>query len=96
MQILTFFLSLTITIHNINCTLYWEKIVDSLSYNLPTKPPPRRDAAIAYDIERNRIVLFGGRQTMNGDLQAALMPVLFDDTWEFSLETSQLIIKYFL
>ena len=89
MRLLTFLLSLIILIQDISCTLYWEKIVDSLSYNLPTKPPPRRDAAIAYDIERNRIVLFGGRQTMNNDLQAALMPVIFDDTWEFSLEKSR-------
>lgn len=89
MRLLTFLLSLIILIKDISCTLYWEKIVDSLSYNLPTKPPPRRDAAIAYDIERNRIVLFGGRQTMNNDLQAALMPVIFDDTWEFSLEKSR-------
>jgi len=70
-------------------TLYWEKIVDSLSYQLAEKPAPRRDAAIAHDRERNRIIIFGGRQTINNHMQSVLMPVLFDDTWEFNLNTSK-------
>ena len=69
-------------------TLYWEKLVDSLSYQLSEKPAPRRDAAIAHDRERNRIIVFGGRQTINNNLQSVLMPVIFDDTWEFRLDTS--------
>lgn len=76
-------------VQGIGCTLYWEKIVDSLSYQLSEKPAPRRDSAIAHDLQRNRIVIFGGRQTVNNHLQSVLMPVLFDDTWEFSFDTSR-------
>ena len=77
-----------ILVQGVRCNLYWEKIVDSLSYQLSDKPAPRRDAAIAHDTQRNRIVIFGGRQTINNHLQSVLMPVLFDDTWEFSFDTS--------
>ena len=76
-------------INVIDGTLYWEKIVDSLSYKLSEKPAPRRDAAIAHDLQRNRIIVFGGRQTADNHLQSVLMPVLFDDTWEFNFDTSK-------
>lgn len=66
--------------------IYWEKIFDSLSYESNIRPVPRRDAAIAYDIGRNRIVLFGGWQT-NTDNFHYRIPVLLDDTWEFDLFT---------
>ena len=67
--------------------LHWDKIVDSLSYQLTSKPPPRRDAAIGHDRERNRIIIFGGWQQLNENVPAISIPVLFDDTWEFNLET---------
>jgi hypothetical protein len=77
-------------VQGISSSLYWEKIVDSLSYQLSEKPAPRSDSAIAHDLQRNRIIIFGGRQTVNNHLQSVLMPVLFDDTWEFSFDTSKL------
>ncbi|GIV96542.1 MAG: hypothetical protein KatS3mg057_1199 [Herpetosiphonaceae bacterium] len=40
-------------------------------------PPARRDAALAYDRARNRVILFGGR---NGETP-------LDDTWAFDLES---------
>jgi len=70
--------------------LHWEKIVDSLSYQLTSKPAPRRDAAIGHDKERNRVVIFGGWQQLNEQAASISIPVLFDDTWEFNLETSKL------
>lgn len=82
-------LQILLLAQGIGCTLYWEKIVDSLSYQLSEKPAPRRDSAIAHDLQRNRIVIFGGRQTVNNHLQSLLLPVLFDDTWEFSFDTSR-------
>jgi hypothetical protein len=70
--------------------MHWEKMFDSLSYKLNTKPAPRRDAAIGHDRERNRVILYGGWQTNHDPTQVLsryTMPVLFDDTWEFDLQT---------
>ena len=75
-------------VKQIRSQLHWEKVVDSLSYQLTSKPAPRRDAALGHDKERNRIVLFGGWQQLNEQVPAISIPVLFDDTWEFNLETS--------
>ncbi len=79
---------------SVSAQMHWEKLFDSLSYKLSSKPAPRREAAIGHDREKNRVVIFGGWQT-NSDNMATLtrytMPVLFDDTWEFNLETSKLI-----
>lgn len=72
----------------IRSQLHWEKVVDSLSYQFTSKPPPRRDAALGHDKERNRIVLFGGWQQLNEQSPAISIPVIFDDTWEFNLDTS--------
>lgn len=66
--------------------IYWEKLFDSLSYESNIRPVPRRDAAVGYDIGRNRIVVFGGWQT-NTDNFHYRIPVLLDDTWEFDLTT---------
>ena len=71
--------------------MYWQKLFDSLAYKQNYKPAPRRDAAIAHDISRNRVVVFGGWQTNNQDpdsISVYNMPVIFDDTWEFNLDTS--------
>ena len=80
--------------------MHWEKVFDSLSYKLTVKPAPRRDAAIGHDIQRNRVIVFGGWQTSvdntrqtrdaaDEDVRGPFtMPVLFDDTWEFNLLTS--------
>ena len=78
-------------ITTINCQLFWEQLFDTLSYKNYHKPPPRRDSAIAYDRDRNRIILFGGCQTryLNDHY-----PVVFDDTWEYSIERSKLILNY--
>jgi hypothetical protein len=71
----------------------WDKLFDSLSYKLSIKPPPRRDAAIGHDRERNRVIVFGGRQTNTDTSLASFnMPVLFDDTWEFNLQTSKPVL----
>lgn len=68
----------------------WEKLFDTLSYRPNIKPAPRREAAIGYDISRNRVILFGGWQTSaNSNNNKFSMPVLFDDTWEYSLDTRQ-------
>lgn len=69
--------------------LHWDKIVDNLSYQLSSKPAPRRDSAIGHDRERNRVILFGGWQQLNENVPTISIPVLFDDTWEFNLETSR-------
>ena len=72
--------------------MYWQKLFDTLSYKPNYKPPPRRDAAIGHDISRNRVIVFGGWQTNIQDFEAVSvysMPVIFDDTWEFNLETSK-------
>lgn len=84
-------LFLCIFISSASAQMTWDKLFDSLSYKLSIKPPPRRDAAIGHDRERNRVIVFGGRQT-NTDTSLANfnMPVLFDDTWEFNLQTSKL------
>lgn len=71
---------------HINGQIYWEKIYDNLSYESNIRPVPRRDAAIAYDIGRNRIIIFGGWQT-NTDNFHYRIPVLLDDTWEYDLNT---------
>jgi hypothetical protein len=74
--------------------MYWQKLFDSLSYKQNYKPAPRRDAAIGHDISRNRVIVFGGWQTNAQDPDAVSvynMPVLFDDTWEFNLDTSKII-----
>ncbi len=92
----TLFIILTLFHHLIETSesssepgMYWEKLFDSLSYKLSSKPAPRRDTAIGHDIDRNRIIVFGGRQSINPDVQSILIPVIFDDTWEFNLETSR-------
>ena len=74
---------------NFGQVLQWEKLFDTLSYEPSSKPAPRIHSALGHDKERNRIVLFGGIQTNNHDINTALIPVLFDDTWEFNLETSK-------
>ena len=57
-------LLLLFCINLISCQLFWEQLFDTLSYkNNYHKPPPRRDSAIAYDRDRNRIILFGGSQS---------------------------------
>lgn len=72
-------------INLINCQLYWQQLFDTLSYKNVNKPPPRRDTAIAYDRDRNRIILYGGCQTRSLD---DYYPIVFDDTWEYNLDTS--------
>lgn len=74
-----------------NGQIYWEKLFDSLSYESNIRPVPRRDAAIGYDVSRNRIVVFGGWQT-NTDNFHYRIPVLLDDTWEFDLYTRKSIL----
>jgi hypothetical protein len=69
----------------INCQLFWQQLFDTLSYKNSNKPPPRRDSAIAYDRDRNRVILFGGCQTKYIDDD---YPIVFEDTWEFNIETS--------
>jgi hypothetical protein len=79
------------------CQMHWEKLFDSLSYKLSSKPAPRREAAIGHDREKNRIVIFGGWQTNSENTDTFTkytMPVLFDDTWEYNLETSKIILFY--
>ena len=71
----------------VSAQIYWEKLFDSLSYESNIRPVPRRDAAVGYDVGRNRIVVFGGWQT-NTDSYHYRIPVLLDDTWEFNLFTS--------
>ena len=70
-------------------SLYWEQIVDNVSYKHSSKPAARRDTAVAHDRDRNRIIIFGGRQTVN-HIQSILYPFIFDDTWEFNLDTSNI------
>lgn len=72
----------------VKCQIYWQKLFDSLSYQSNVRPPPRRDAAIGYDYDRNRIVVFGGWQTNTDSTNNFRIPVIFDDTWEFDLNTS--------
>jgi hypothetical protein len=62
----------------------WTQLFDTLTYKMNIKPTPRREASIAYDRERNRVILFGGCQQQHLD---DLAPVVFDDTWEFNLYT---------
>lgn len=70
--------------------MYWYQLYDTLSYTIsPYKPPPRKDSSIAYDRERNRIIIFGGCQVKS---EYDRYPILFDDTWEFNLNTCKLII----
>jgi hypothetical protein len=83
-----------IAVNQVECELYWEKLVDSLSYKQSSKPAPRRDTAIGHDLERNRIIVFGGRQTINTHEQSILVPVIFDDTWEYDLTTSMKLTKH--
>jgi len=71
--------------HFAQAQLYWTQIFESLSYSKTYKPAPRRDSAIAYDRERNRIIIFGGCQTRHLE---DYYPVLFDDTWEYDLSTN--------
>jgi hypothetical protein len=71
-----------------NCQMHWEKIFDSLSYKLSEKPAPRREAAVGHDRNRNRVIVFGGWQVNPPDNKPYSLPVLFDDTWEFNLYTS--------
>lgn len=86
-------LLLALPLPHANAQIYWEKLFDSLSYESNIRPVPRRDAAIAYDIGRNRIVLFGGWQT-NTDASHYRIPVLLDDTWEYNLFTRNFLLKY--
>jgi hypothetical protein len=88
--------NLIICFKTIESQLHWEKIVDSLSYQLTSKPAPRRDAAIGHDKERNRAVIFGGWQQLNEQAVSISIPVLFDDTWEFNLETSKIKLKFLI
>jgi hypothetical protein len=86
---------INILINDCACQMHWEKLFDSLSYKLSSKPAPRREAAIGHDREKNRIVIFGGWQTNNENTDTFTkytMPVLFDDTWEYNLETSTIIL----
>lgn len=53
--------------------LTWKKL--DLDANT-TKPNPRRDCAIGYDKENEKIFIFGGRGSKT-----------FDDTWSFDLNT---------
>lgn len=79
--------------------MYWQKLFDSLAYKENYKPAPRRDAAIGHDIGRNRIIVFGGWQTNVQDPESTSiynMPVIFDDTWEFNLDTSTTLISFSL
>jgi hypothetical protein len=71
-----------------NAQMRWEEVFDNLAYESTVKPAPRRDLAIGHDRDRNRIIIFGGRQT-NSDQSNGMysMLILFDDTWEFNLET---------
>lgn len=74
-----------------NAQMYWEKLFDSLSYKSYEKPAPRRDSAIGFDFDRNRVIIFGGWQTNSENMgpdSPFMIPVLFDDTWEFNLITS--------
>ncbi len=64
----------------------WTQLFDTLTYKLNIKPTPRREASIAHDRERNRVILFGGCQQQFLD---DLAPVIFDDTWEFNLYTRE-------
>jgi hypothetical protein len=93
-QFLTFYIFLLSTVHVTEAQMYWQKLFDSLSYKQNYKPAPRRDAAIGHDIARNRVIVFGGWQTNAQDLDSVSvynMPVLFDDTWEFNLDTSSVL-----
>lgn len=79
----------------VSAQIYWEKLFDSLSYESNIRPVPRRDAAIGYDVGRNRLVVFGGWQT-NTNSHHYRIPVLLDDTWEFNLYTSNEIFIYLI
>lgn len=83
-----FMLLICLCINLIHAQMYWEKLFDNLSYKFSEKPAPRREAAIGFDINRNRIIVFGGWQTNSPKSNDFVMPVLFDDTWEYNLETS--------
>ena len=78
--------------HSVFSQLLWSKLVDNLSYQSNTKPAPRRDSALGFDIDRNRLIVFGGLQ-VSTDTQL-LMPVLLDDTWEFRLDSSNFLPFY--
>lgn len=87
LQIRALFL-IVLNLNSTHAQLHWDKIVDNLSYQLSSKPAPRRDSALGHDRERNRVILFGGQQQLSANVPLVSIPVLFDDTWEFNLETS--------
>ena len=83
-------ISLLVNLANVNAQMHWEKLFDTLSYQSTIKPAPRRDLAIGHDKDRNRVIIFGGRQTNSDQINGIYsMVVLFDDTWEFNLETKK-------
>jgi hypothetical protein len=83
--IITLILITIISIDTLNCQMYWYQLYDTLSYTISSyKPPTRKDSSIAYDRERNRIIIFGGCQVKS---EYDRFPILFDDTWEFNLNT---------
>lgn len=69
--------------------MHWEKLFDNLSYKFSEKPAPRRDSAIGFDIYRDRIIVFGGWQTNSPKSNNFIVPILFDDTWEYNFKTSK-------
>lgn len=82
----------------INAHVYWEKIFDNLSHQSNEKPAPRRDSAIGYDIDRNRLIIFGGIQShtkTNDPKLPYTIPVIFDDTWEYNLDKSSFFFLNF-
>lgn len=83
-----------ISLNLVESQMYWDKLYDNLSYKPSDKPPPRRDAAIGFDIDRQRVIVFGGWQNnpSNADINSFTMPVLFDDTWEYNLQSSITIL----
>jgi hypothetical protein len=47
----------------------------------PNRPPPRAEAATAFDSDRNVLVLFGGHATRDGER------IIYGDTWEWDGDT---------
>ena len=70
MQCLALILAL---VHVTSGQLVWKRIHAG---NETLAPPARRDAGLGYDVTRNRLVLYGGRDADGRP---------FDDTWIFDI-----------